>query len=344
MQIERALTAVTAVLAISVLFFALSSPSSLSLGISSQISRPAMTYRPGVSRRGPCVRPRGSITNFLPASMDYDALTNDLKEGETLDTMALEQPSSWDEYRMFMQETGGPAPPEENQGEKVLETAPVETKYGLNVLWLEKNIALAVDEIYPGNKRIPLTSFHLWPATDAWEDIKGLLETKSWISERDTINVLNDATEIITYWQVLVPFIPWISNAKREIWKLESGRYTVLARFLPSRPNLSDLIRTPQESHTTAEAREKFPEFFIRGTEQSEGNVMEGADVESLMSADGDVKAIDTSAIPRISLKEAAGFEALLASQKWYRDPEAEGPWDADSGTCICNKNEECDG
>ncbi|GAB5371523.1 hypothetical protein AAMO2058_001587100 [Amorphochlora amoebiformis] len=287
MQIERALTAVTAVLAISVLFFALSSPSSLSLGISSQISRPAMTYRPGVSRRGPCVRPRGSITNFLPASMDYDALTNDLKEGETLDTMALEQPSSWDEYRMFMQETGGPAPPEENQGEKVLETAPVETKYGLNVLWLEKNIALAVDEIYPGNKRIPLTSFHLWPATDAWEDIKGLLETKSWISERDTINVLNDATEIITYWQ---------------------------------------------ESHTTAEAREKFPEFFIRGTEQSEGNVMEGADVESLMSADGDVKAIDTSAIPRISLKEAAGFEALLASQKWYRDPEAEGPWDADSG------------
>mmetsp|Transcript_17558 Transcript_17558/g.42854 ORF Transcript_17558/g.42854 Transcript_17558/m.42854 type:complete len:309 (-) Transcript_17558:283-1209(-) len=224
---------------------------------------------------------------FLRIEDGPESLLNDIREGETIEVDELRQPSSWDEYKAFVAETGGPSVAEENANEQLFETAPVETSYGLNVLWLEKNIAIAVDEIYPGNKRIPLTTFHLWPQTDAWEDIKSLLEKKSWISERDTINVLNQATEAINYWQ---------------------------------------------EQHSAADARGNFPEMIVRGTEQAEGTSMDAENILSEMSEDSETQKVDTSAIPRITLKQAAGFEDLLPNMPWYRDPEAEGPWDKDAG------------
>eukprot|EP00472_Partenskyella_glossopodia_P004186 CAMPEP_0197535350 /NCGR_PEP_ID=MMETSP1318-20131121/50241_1 /TAXON_ID=552666 /ORGANISM="Partenskyella glossopodia, Strain RCC365" /LENGTH=327 /DNA_ID=CAMNT_0043092897 /DNA_START=52 /DNA_END=1035 /DNA_ORIENTATION=+ len=218
---------------------------------------------------------------FLDLDKDLSVLMNDLREGETVEARELEQPNNWDEYNLFVSQTGGPKM-EESETPEVMETAPIETTYGLNVLWLEKNIAIAVDEIYPGAKRIPLTTFHLWPQTDAWEDIKSLMEQKSWIKERDMINVLNQATEIINFWQ---------------------------------------------DEKTTADAREKFPDVLIRGTEQAEGTVMDLENVDGLEDGDAD-GAKDTSAVPRIGLKQAPGFEALFSELSWYRDPELEGPWD----------------
>nr|AAP79164.1 plastid protein ycf65 [Bigelowiella natans] len=224
------------------------------------------------------VKPNAGI-GFLNVEDGVDSLIGDLREGETLDGDELRQPSSWDEYKAFVAETGGPSLEDEQAGE-IMETAPVETSYGLNVLWLEKHIALAVDEIYPGNKRIPLTTFHLWPQTDAWEDIKSIMESKSWIAEASTINVLNQATEIINFWQ---------------------------------------------EQHSTADAREKFPDVVLRGTEQAEGTMMDSESVDSLMTVEDGDKSQSYSDIPQITLKQAAGFEELLADTPWYRDPEAEG-------------------
>ena len=70
----------------------------------------------------------------------------------------------------------------------------------LKFLWLEKSIAVALDQRV-GDKTLPLTEYFFWPQKDAWEEIKVFLESKPWISSNDAIYLLNQVTDIINFWQ-----------------------------------------------------------------------------------------------------------------------------------------------
>ncbi|XP_043718317.1 30S ribosomal protein 3, chloroplastic [Telopea speciosissima] len=71
----------------------------------------------------------------------------------------------------------------------------------LKFIWLEKNIGLALDQKIPGHGTIPLSPYYFWPRKDAWEELKSLLESKPWISQKRMIILLNQATDIINLWQ-----------------------------------------------------------------------------------------------------------------------------------------------
>ncbi|KAK9272477.1 hypothetical protein L1049_002850 [Liquidambar formosana] len=71
----------------------------------------------------------------------------------------------------------------------------------LKFIWMEKNIGLSLDQMIPGHGTIPLSPYYFWPRKDAWEELKVLLESKPWISQKQMIILLNQATDIINLWQ-----------------------------------------------------------------------------------------------------------------------------------------------
>lgn len=84
-------------------------------------------------------------------------------------------------------------------------------RFVLKFLWLEKSIAIALDQKI-GDKTTPLNEYLFWPGEDAWQLTKDYLENNNSdtkkcrqntvnFTEKERIEILNQITEVINFWQ-----------------------------------------------------------------------------------------------------------------------------------------------
>lgn len=76
----------------------------------------------------------------------------------------------------------------------------ISSRFVLKVVWLDKDVAIAVDYVISKGTS-PLTPYYFWPRSDAWQELKDELDKKTWINETEKIELLNQATEVINFWQ-----------------------------------------------------------------------------------------------------------------------------------------------
>jgi len=76
----------------------------------------------------------------------------------------------------------------------------VPLKLKLKVFYAESFLGLSIDQVN-ASYTIPVTSYYLWPRTDAWEQLKLELDSKKWIQNSEKIKILNHTAEIMNYWR-----------------------------------------------------------------------------------------------------------------------------------------------
>ena len=74
------------------------------------------------------------------------------------------------------------------------------TTLKLQVLWLDSSLGLAINQ-ETSNGSLPLTPYYFWPISEAWEQLRFELDSKSWILEKERIEILNQIVDIMNDWQ-----------------------------------------------------------------------------------------------------------------------------------------------
>ncbi len=70
----------------------------------------------------------------------------------------------------------------------------------LKVLWVKDILGLGVDQLTI-KQQYPLTLYYFWPRTEAWEQLKSELDSKSWLSKKEKIEILNLAADVMNHWR-----------------------------------------------------------------------------------------------------------------------------------------------
>lgn len=72
--------------------------------------------------------------------------------------------------------------------------------YRFKILWSKSCIGISVDQQYTENISTPLTSFYFWPREDGWKLLKAELNSKPWMEEEKSFEILNGYKEIVNFW------------------------------------------------------------------------------------------------------------------------------------------------
>jgi 30S ribosomal protein 3 len=69
----------------------------------------------------------------------------------------------------------------------------------VEIAWFENFLGLAIN-LVGLKQQYFLTPYYFWPKTDAWEQLKLELDSKSWLTEEEKIHVLQTISNVMQYW------------------------------------------------------------------------------------------------------------------------------------------------
>ena len=69
----------------------------------------------------------------------------------------------------------------------------------LKIAWFKNFLGLAIDQVNL-DQRYSLTPYYFWPKTEAWEQLKLELDSKSWLTQKEKVNILKIASNVMEYW------------------------------------------------------------------------------------------------------------------------------------------------
>ena len=69
----------------------------------------------------------------------------------------------------------------------------------LKIAWFKNFLGLAIDQVNLG-QRYALTPYYFWPKTEAWEQLKIELDSKSWLTKTEKLHILKLTSKVMEYW------------------------------------------------------------------------------------------------------------------------------------------------
>jgi 30S ribosomal protein 3 len=70
----------------------------------------------------------------------------------------------------------------------------------LQILWLSTSIGISINQKTKTGS-LPITPYYFWPVSEAWEQLRFELDSKSWIRGNEQIELLNISVEVMNQWQ-----------------------------------------------------------------------------------------------------------------------------------------------
>jgi 30S ribosomal protein 3 len=95
----------------------------------------------------------------------------------------------------------------------------------VKVIWSNKFLGIAVDQVKTKQRWCYfLTPYYFWPKTEAWSQLKLELDSKLWLTEKEKIEILQLAGDVMNYW-LLYRKIKTADDLKKDFQEVEIVRF-----------------------------------------------------------------------------------------------------------------------